>query len=140
MNEWPRFPPHHVQRRAHPAATGLTAGNRGAGLVGRERDVTVLSELAPDGGYGKGPVNAWALTGPFTAHHGFLVRAMLDRLDAGVAMERRLSAEIDQATRRFRQQVHLFATILVPARQQLVILPACEVRNDDHPTGTNSLT
>jgi transposase len=73
--------------------------------------VAVLSELALGPMRAKRPVLAEALTGRFTAHHAFLVRAMLDRIDAAVAMEQRLSTQIDQAMRPFRHQHDLITTI-----------------------------
>jgi transposase len=60
---------------------------------------------------GKRPLLAEALTGQFTAHHAFLVRAMLDRIDAATAMEDRLCQQIDQAVRPFRRQLDLITTI-----------------------------
>jgi transposase len=80
-------------------------------LVAGQRDVTVLSELALGSMRGKRPVLAEALTGRFTDHHAFLVRAMLDRIDAATAMEERLSAQINQAVAPFRRQLDLIATI-----------------------------
>jgi transposase len=80
-------------------------------LVAGERDVTVLSELALSSMRGERPVLAQALAGRFTAHHAFLVRAMLDRIDACAAMEQRISTQIDQAMRPFRRQLDLITTI-----------------------------
>jgi transposase len=80
-------------------------------LIAGERDPRVLAELALGSMRGKRPVLAEALTGRFTAHHAFLVRAMLDRIDACGAMEDRLSKQIDQQVRPFRRQLDLIATI-----------------------------
>jgi transposase len=80
-------------------------------LIAGERDAGVLSELALGSMRGKRPILSEALTGRFTAHHAFLVRAMLDRIDAATAMEDRLSKQIDQAVTPFRHQLDLIATI-----------------------------
>jgi transposase len=91
--------------------TGRSARAMLEALVAGERDVNVLSELALGSMRGKRPVLAEALTGRFTAHHAFLVRAMLDRIDAATAMEDRLSIQIDQAMRPFRRHLDLITTI-----------------------------
>ena len=80
-------------------------------LIAGERDPNVVAELALGSLRGKRPILTQALTGRFTAHHAFLVRAMLDRIDACVAMETRLSDQIEQAVRPFRHQLDLIATI-----------------------------
>jgi transposase len=91
--------------------TGKSARAMLEALVGGERDAAVLAELALGSMRGKRPVLAEALTGRFTAHHAFLVRTMLDRIDACVAMEDRLSQQIDQQVRPFRRQLDLISTI-----------------------------
>jgi transposase len=91
--------------------TGKSARAMLEALVAGERDPKVLAELALGSMRGKRPLLSEALTGRFTAHHAFLVRAMLDRIDACVAMEARLSQQIDQAVRPFRRQLDLIATI-----------------------------
>ncbi|MFE9695220.1 IS110 family transposase [Micromonospora sp. NPDC005806] len=80
-------------------------------LIAGERDPHVLAELALGSMRGKRPLLTEALTGRFTTHHAFLTRAMLDRIDACVAMEARLSSQIDQQVRPFRRQLDLIATI-----------------------------
>jgi transposase len=103
--------------------TGKSARAMLEALIAGERDVHVLSALALGSMRGKRPVLAEALTGRFSAHHAFLVRAMLDRIDAATAMEQRLSAQIDQAMRPFRHQLDLITTIPgVSARAAEVIL------------------
>jgi transposase len=80
-------------------------------LIAGERDPQVLADLA------KGPMrrktNALieALTGHFTAHHAFLARAMLDRIDACTTMEKRLDARIDAQIAPFRRRIELLVTI-----------------------------
>jgi transposase len=91
--------------------TGKSARAMLEALVAGERDPGVLAELALGSMRGKRPVLAEALTGRFTAHHAFLVRVMLDRIDACVATEQRLSDQIDQQVQPFRRQLDLIATI-----------------------------
>lgn len=80
-------------------------------LVAGERDPLVLAELALRRMRGKREILAQALTGRFTSHHAFLVRAMLDRIDACNAMETRLSKRIDAQVRPFRRRIELLTTI-----------------------------
>jgi len=91
--------------------TGKSARAMLEALIAGQRDPQVLAELALGSMRGKRPVLAQALTGRFTAHHAFLTRAMLDRIDACVAMEQRLSVQIEQAMAPFRHQLDLIATI-----------------------------
>jgi transposase len=91
--------------------TGKSARAMLEALLGGARDPAVLAELARGSLRGRRPVPAEALTGRFTAHHAFLARAMLDRIDAATAMEQRLSTQIDQAMRPFRRQLELITTI-----------------------------
>jgi transposase len=91
--------------------TGKSARAMLEALVAGQRDPQVLAELALGSMRGKRPLLGEALTGRFTAHHAFLVRAMLDRIDAATAMEDRLSRQIDQAVAPFRHQLDLIVTI-----------------------------
>jgi transposase len=91
--------------------TGKSARAMLEALIGGERDVEVLAELALGSMRGKRPLLAEALTGRFTGHHAFLARVMLDRIDACTATEARLGGEIDAQMRPFRRQVDLIATI-----------------------------
>lgn len=91
--------------------TGKSARAMLEALVAGEREVTVLSELALGSMRGKHPILAQALTGRSSAHHALLVRAMVDRIDACVAMEDRLSKQIDTAMAPFRRQLDLITTI-----------------------------
>src|SRR4029453_205549 len=61
-------------------------------LIAGERDPAVLAELAMGTMRRKRALLAQALTGHFGAHHAFLARAMLDRIDACTAMENRLKS------------------------------------------------
>jgi transposase len=80
-------------------------------LVAGERDPLVLAELAMTRMRGKREILAEALRGRFTDHHAFMVRAMLDRIDACTAMEARLSTRIDAQVRPFRRRIELLVTI-----------------------------
>jgi transposase len=80
-------------------------------LVAGERDPLVLAEMALGSMRGKREILAEALTGRFTDHHAFMVRAMLDRVDACTAMEARLSERIDAQVRPFRRRIELLVTI-----------------------------
>ncbi|EKX66231.1 IS110 family transposase [Streptomyces ipomoeae] len=52
-----------------------------------------------------------ALTGHFIDHHAFLVRVMLDRIDACTAMEKRLDERIDEQIALLRRRIDLLVTI-----------------------------
>ncbi len=80
-------------------------------LIAGERDPLVLADLAMGSMRGKREVLAEALTGRFTTHHAFMVRAMLDRIDACTAMEARLGERIDAQVRPFRRRIELLVTI-----------------------------
>ena len=71
-------------------------------LIAGERDPKVLAQLAQGRMRSKISVLAEALTGHFRAHHGYLVRMMLDRIDA-------LTAQIDQLTGRIEELLAPFA-------------------------------
>ncbi|MEN3360355.1 MAG: transposase [Mycobacteriales bacterium] len=79
-------------------------------LIAGQRDPAVLAELAL-GMRGKRPALVEALTGRFTAHHAFLVRTMLDRIDAASATEERLTVQIEEQIRPFRHLADLIETI-----------------------------
>ncbi|MBT2445179.1 IS110 family transposase [Streptomyces sp. ISL-36] len=80
-------------------------------LIAGERDPLVLAEMARASMRAKRGILAQALTGRFTAHHAFLARTMLDRIDAVTATEARLSEEITRQLAPFRRQVELLTTI-----------------------------
>lgn len=80
-------------------------------LVAGERDPLVLAGMALGSMRGKREILAEALRGRFTGHHAFMVRAMLDRIDACKAMEARLSERIDAQVRPFRRRIELLVTI-----------------------------
>ncbi|MFJ7911409.1 IS110 family transposase [Kitasatospora sp. NPDC096204] len=80
-------------------------------LVAGERDPLVLAGMALGSMRGKREILAEALRGRFTGHHAFMVRAMLDRIDACIEMEARLSERIDAQVRPFRRRIDLLVTI-----------------------------
>ena len=71
-------------------------------LIAGQRDPAVLAELALGSMRRKQPALIEALTGRFTAHHAFLTRVMLDRIDAARAAEERLTVQIEEQIRPFR--------------------------------------
>jgi len=71
-------------------------------LIAGQRDPYALAELAQGRMRGKKSVLQEALTGQFRDHHGWLLRMMLDRIDA-------LSAQIDQLTGRIDEAIAPFA-------------------------------
>ena len=74
-------------------------------LVGGQRDPRVLAELARGKMRAKTSVLQEALTGQFRDHHGYLLRMMLDRIDALTAQTEALTARIDEAIAPFARQV-----------------------------------
>ena len=92
-------------------------------LIAGQRDPAVLAELALGSMRRKQPALVEALTGRFTAHHAFLTRTMLDRIDAARATEQRLTVEIEEQVRPFRHLLDLIETIPgVSSRAAQVIL------------------
>jgi transposase len=80
-------------------------------LIAGERDPHTLAELALGRLRGKHAVLIDALTGQFTEHHAFLVRAMLDRIEAATAMHNRLTTQIDQLLKPYRRHIELLASV-----------------------------
>jgi transposase len=71
-------------------------------LIAGQRDPKVLAQLAQGRMRSKLGVLEEALTGHFRAHHGYLLRMMLDRIDA-------LGAQADQLTGRIEELLAPFA-------------------------------
>ena len=71
-------------------------------LIAGQRDPKVLAQLAQGRMRSKLGALAEALTGHFRAHHGYLLRMMLDRIDA-------LGAQADQLTGRIEELLAPFA-------------------------------
>jgi transposase len=74
-------------------------------LIAGQRDPQVLAELARGSMRGKKGVLAEALTGHFRDHHAWLLRMMLNRIDALTAQIEELTGRIDQAIAPFACQV-----------------------------------
>jgi len=74
-------------------------------LIAGRRDPAVLAELARGSMRGKKSVLQEALTGNFRDHHGYLLRMMLDRVDALTAQIEALTARIDEVIAPFAPQV-----------------------------------
>jgi len=74
-------------------------------LVAGERDPDVLAGLARGSLRGKIGVLREALTGHFRDHHGYLLKMMLDRVDALTGQIEELAGRIDQALVPFAVQV-----------------------------------
>jgi len=104
--------------------TGKSARAMLEALIAGERDPAVLAEMAMASMRRKRPLLTQALTGRFGAHHAFLARAMLDRIDACTAMEHRLSAQIDQQVQPFRRQLELIETIPAVGRRAAEVILA----------------
>jgi len=74
-------------------------------LIAGQRNPAVLAELARGSMRGKKGVLQEALTGHFRDHHGWLLRMMLDRVDALTAQIEALTARIDEVIAPFAHQV-----------------------------------
>ena len=74
-------------------------------LIAGQRDPWILADLARGSMRGKKSVLQEALTGQFRDHHGWLLRMMLDRIDALSAQVDSLTARIDEAIAPFAHQV-----------------------------------
>jgi transposase len=74
-------------------------------LIAGQRDPYVLAELARGSMRGKKSVLQEALTGHFRDHHGYLLRMMLDRVDALTAQIEALTGRIDEVIAPFAHQV-----------------------------------
>lgn len=74
-------------------------------LIAGQRDPWVLADLARGSMRGKKSVLQEALTGHFRDHHGYLLRMMLDRVDALTAQIEALTGRIDEAIAPFAHQV-----------------------------------
>jgi transposase len=74
-------------------------------LIAGQRDPHVLAELARGSMRGKKSVLQEALTGHFRDHHGYLLKMMLDRIDALTAQIETLTGRIDEAIAPFAAQV-----------------------------------
>jgi transposase len=73
-------------------------------LIAGQRDPHALARLARGTMRGKTSVLQEALTGQFRDHHGYLLRMMLDRIDALTAQADELTTAIDEALAPFARQ------------------------------------
>jgi transposase len=80
-------------------------------LIEGERDVHVLAEMAKARMRSKIPHLVEALTGNFGAHHAFLCRLHLDRIDQLSAAILELSIRIEEAMLPFARQIDQLRTI-----------------------------
>jgi len=74
-------------------------------LIAGQRNPWVLAELARGPVRGKKSVLQEALTGHFRDHHGYLLRLMLDRVDALTVQVEALTGRIDEVIAPFARQV-----------------------------------
>jgi transposase len=74
-------------------------------LIAGQRDPYVLADLARGSMRGKRSVLQEALTGHFRDHHGYLLRMMIDRVDALTAQIEALTGRIDEVIAPFARQV-----------------------------------
>jgi transposase len=74
-------------------------------LIAGQRDPYVLAGLARGSMRGKKSVLQEALTGHFRSHHGYLLKMMLERIDALTAQIEALTGRIDEAIAPFAHQV-----------------------------------
>jgi transposase len=74
-------------------------------LIAGQRDPARLAGLARGSMRGKNSVLQEALTGRFRDHHGYLLRMMLDRIDALSAQIEELTGRIEEAIAPFARQV-----------------------------------
>ncbi len=74
-------------------------------LIAGQRDPWILAGLARGSMRAKKSVLQEALTGQFRDHHGYLLRMMLDRIDALTAQIEALTARIDEVIAPFAHQV-----------------------------------
>jgi transposase len=80
-------------------------------LIAGERDPAVLADLAKQRLRHKIPALTEALRGRFSAHHAFMARLYLDRIDAHGADIARLDARIEEAIAPFRDTRELLMSI-----------------------------
>jgi len=82
-----------------------------AALIAGEDDAAVIADMARGRLRTKIPALTQALTGNFGAHHSFLCRMHLTRIDELSASIEVLSARIDQEMRPFARQIEHLVTI-----------------------------
>jgi transposase len=90
---------------------GVSARAMMRSLIAGEHDPALLADLAKGRMRAKIPDLNKALTGRFGEHHAFLLRRMLDHIDAQEAEIAELDARIEELVSPFAAQVQLLATI-----------------------------
>lgn len=91
--------------------TGVSARLMLQALIEGSDDPAAIADLAKRRLRVKIPALTEALTGHFTAHHAFMTRLFLDRIDAHTADIDRLSARIDEAIEPFQAARDLLMSI-----------------------------
>jgi transposase len=90
---------------------GVSARAMMRSLIAGEHDPALLADLAKGRMRAKIPDLNKALTGRFGEHHAFLLRRMLDHIEAQEAEIAELDARIEELVSPFAAQVQLLATI-----------------------------
>ena len=90
---------------------GVSGRQMMSALIAGEQDPAVLAELAKGRMRVKIPELTKAMTGRFSAHHGFLLQRMLDHLYAQEAEIADLDARLEAVLAPFATQVELLCTI-----------------------------
>ncbi|KZS65285.1 IS110 family transposase [Mycobacterium ostraviense] len=91
--------------------TGVSGRLMLAALIEGREDPAAIADLAKRRLRSKIPALTEALNGHFSAHHAFMARLFLDRIDAHSADIDRLSARIDEAMEPFRAARELLCSI-----------------------------
>jgi transposase len=91
--------------------TGVSGRAMLQSLIDGQHDPAVLADLAKKGMRRKIPALTEALTGRFNAHHAFMARLFLDRIDAHSKDIAALDARIEELMRPFSAARELLATI-----------------------------
>lgn len=102
---------------------GVSGREMLAALIAGQRSPKVLAELARGSMRSKTAVLEEALTGHFEDHHGFLLQAMLDHLDALTAQIGAVSTRIEDVIGPFSHDVERFDEITgvgITAAQELI--------------------
>ncbi len=102
---------------------GVSGREMLAALIAGQRSPTILAQTARGTMRSKVAVLEEALTGHFADHHGFLLQAMLDHVDALTVQIDTISARIEAVTAPFSHQVERFDEIIgvgVTAAQELI--------------------
>ena len=91
--------------------TGVSGRLMLAALIDGRDDPAAIADLAKRRLRSKIPALTEALNGHFTAHHAFMARLFLDRIDAHTADVERLSTRIDEAMEPFQAARDLLCSI-----------------------------